>query len=218
MGRRSWQGWERRRKRRRRQGRRPRVAGWTRASSAPGGDCRAAVMLQSHGGGWGETRRRGLGIQAPLLPRSPGTSRPLPQALARPVCRGGRGGSLVRHAADPRWPLGTWSGAVERPLSRPTSIPVGPGIQGDQSPREQVERARGGLRPSDSLWCRRGHRQHALFLVFGTFFGCQFSFLRWVVGFCVLSPTSGEALQVDCGYLRVAQITNVCSKKKHRAC
>lgn len=158
-----------------------------------------------------------LDIQAPLLPRSPGTSCPLHQPwLGRFAAE--RGGSLVSHAADPRWPLGTSSGAVERPLSRPTSIPVVSGVQGDQSPRGQVERARGGLRPSDSLWCHRGPRQRALSLVCAPFFGCQFSFLQWVVGFCVLSPTSGEALQVDCGYLRVSQITNVCSKEKPPAC
>lgn len=58
----------------------------------------------------------------------------------------------------------------------PTSIPVGPGIQDDQSPRGQVERARGGLRPSDSLWCHRGHRQHALSLVFVTFLAVSFPF------------------------------------------
>lgn len=61
-----------------------------------------------------------------------------------------RGGSLVLHPADPRWPFGAWSSAVERPLSRPTRIPVAPGVPDDQSPRGQVERAREGLRPSDS--------------------------------------------------------------------
>lgn len=120
-------------------------------------------------------RRRVLDIQAPLLPRSPGTSCPLHQPwLGRFAAE--RGGSLVSHAADPRWPLGTSSGAVERPLSRPTSIPVVSGVQGDQSPRGQVERARGGLRPSDSLWCHRGPRQRALSLVCAPFLAVSFPF------------------------------------------
>lgn len=71
--------------------------------------------------------------------------------------------------------MGTSSGAVERPLSRPTNIPVGSGVQCDQSPRGQVERAR-GLRPSDSLWCHRGPRQRALFLMCAPFLAVSFPF------------------------------------------
>lgn len=158
---------------RRRQGRRPRVVGW--ASSAPRGDCRAAVILQSHCRGWG---RRGGGDWA-FRPHSCPGPRGLRTLSLKPWLgrfAEERGGSLVpmpRTLAGPWGPgLAPWKGHCPCPRASLSGL----GSRMTRGPRGQVEHARGGLRPSDSLWCHRGHRQHALSLVFVTFLAVSFPF------------------------------------------
>lgn len=101
------------------------------------------------------------------------------------------------HPGDPRWPVGAWSSVVERPLARPTRIPVQPGVQDDQSPRGQVERARARrpatLRLSDAIVIA-GSMHFVLCL--RLFLAVSFPFYGGWLDFVFLSPTSGEASQV----------------------
>lgn len=99
------------------------------------------------------------------------------------------------HPGDPRWPFGSWSSVVERPLSRPTRIPVRPGVQDDQSPRGQVERAREGLRPYDSDAIVIAGSMHFV-VCLRLFLAVSFPFYGGRLDFVFLSPTSGEASQV----------------------